>query len=206
MTRRAWFLGSDLAGVGTAMIRHKGRARALIRLSPACHPRHRGLCRPPGAPAPARTAGPGRGEQALPPPGWHLSRLTATSSDAASRPDHARGRLGSPIDRARRKVAACLPTSSGWIGSMCPVDGTRLSRSKSSAVGELRRSPVGWTAARSSSICKISRATRGPGRCSGHLRQRLCPLVRQSRRDHRHHAEDDPPLPGSNRWAAEITT
>jgi len=32
MTRRAWFLGSDLAGVATAMITHKGRARAANRL------------------------------------------------------------------------------------------------------------------------------------------------------------------------------
>ena len=40
MTGRAWFLGSDLAGVGTAMITHKGRARAPIRPSPARHPRH----------------------------------------------------------------------------------------------------------------------------------------------------------------------
>jgi hypothetical protein len=37
MTRRAWFLGSDLAGVATAMITHKGRARAPIRPSPARH-------------------------------------------------------------------------------------------------------------------------------------------------------------------------
>jgi hypothetical protein len=29
MTGRAWFLGSDLAGVVTAMITYKGRARAL---------------------------------------------------------------------------------------------------------------------------------------------------------------------------------
>src|SRR5213592_2461121 len=40
MTGRAWFLGSDLAGVGTAMITHKGRDRAPIRPSPARHPRH----------------------------------------------------------------------------------------------------------------------------------------------------------------------
>ena len=51
MTGRAWFLGSDLAGVGTAMITHKGRAHA-----PTAHHRHttrrrvtpQGLCRPPG--------------------------------------------------------------------------------------------------------------------------------------------------------------
>jgi len=39
-TRRAWLLGSDLAGVGTAMITRKGRARALVRLSAARRPRH----------------------------------------------------------------------------------------------------------------------------------------------------------------------
>jgi hypothetical protein len=38
MTGRAWFLGSDLAGVATAMITHKGRARAPTRPSPARHP------------------------------------------------------------------------------------------------------------------------------------------------------------------------
>src|SRR6266480_861346 len=53
MTRRAWFPSSDLAGVATAMITHKGRARAPIRPSPAHHPRHsRGLCRPPGSSPP----------------------------------------------------------------------------------------------------------------------------------------------------------
>ena len=39
-TRRAWFLGSDLAGVGTAMITHKGRVRAPIHPSPARHLHH----------------------------------------------------------------------------------------------------------------------------------------------------------------------
>ena len=42
MTGRAWFLGSELAGVVTAMITYKGRARALTRQSPMRHlvPRH----------------------------------------------------------------------------------------------------------------------------------------------------------------------
>ena len=38
MTERAWFLGSDLAGVVTAMITPEGRARAPIRLLSARHP------------------------------------------------------------------------------------------------------------------------------------------------------------------------
>ncbi len=38
MTGRAWFPGSDLAGVATAMITHKGRARAPIRPSLTRHP------------------------------------------------------------------------------------------------------------------------------------------------------------------------
>ena len=42
MTGRAWFPGSELAGVVTAMITYKGRARALTRQSPVRHliPRH----------------------------------------------------------------------------------------------------------------------------------------------------------------------
>ena len=42
MTGRAWFPGSELAGVVTAMITYKGRARALTRQSPERHlvPRH----------------------------------------------------------------------------------------------------------------------------------------------------------------------
>src|SRR6266480_5573156 len=63
MTGRAWFLGSDLAGVGTAMITHKGRARA-----PTAHHRHttrrrvtpQGLCRPPGPNRPRTEAEFGR--------------------------------------------------------------------------------------------------------------------------------------------------
>jgi hypothetical protein len=38
MTARAWFLGSDLAGVVAAMITPDGRARAPIRLLSARHP------------------------------------------------------------------------------------------------------------------------------------------------------------------------
>src|SRR6266487_929843 len=61
MTGRAWFLGSDLAGVGTAMITHKGRARVPIRPSPVRHPRHaEDFADPLGVPRTFRTADPYR--------------------------------------------------------------------------------------------------------------------------------------------------
>src|SRR5438552_769921 len=66
MTRRAWLLADDRAGVGTAMITTRRCARAT-RSSPPHRPARRHLqrlCRPPGA-GPAAEAGRAAAEPSL---------------------------------------------------------------------------------------------------------------------------------------------